>query len=370
MNLRTTGTMSSAGIFFGDVAHVQKLFDLARDKSASSRIELSSEIGSMLSVDVSVRESELIADVLIDLMRQAEIDLRIAIAEKLSTIENVPLRLVLQLTNDDIRVAEPVLRSSDALCEFDLMYIIKSRTAEYWRVIAQRKNLTDQVVGALVDTGDFDTALNLVENDGIILNEGALVALSNLAQGHDTLALPLLRRKEVERDLALALYAHVGQQVKEFITQHFNDGDAPADVQDAVDAVIEEFEGTSFNGGAVSDDDLYSTARAAKERGLLNLTSLMGALRRKQSRFFAIQLSVHTELPLKKIEQALNQPSGQLLALIAKGYGFQKQDFVSLYTLIVPMFNDGEVTGTDGVKKAMAYYDKASCELSRQILNS
>lgn len=370
MNLRTTDTMSNAGLFFGDVAHVQKLFDLARDKSVSSRIELSSEIGSMLSIDVSVRESELIADVLIDLMRQAEIDLRIAISEKLSTLEKVPLRLILQLTNDDIRVAEPVLRSSCALCEFDLMYIIKSRTAEYWRVIAQRKSLTDQVVGALADTGDFDTALNLVENEGIVLNEAVLVTLSSLAQGQDSLALPLLRREEVERDLALTLYAHVGQQVKDFISQQYNEGKAPAEVQKAVDSVLEEFEGTSFSGGAVSDEDLFETAKVAKSRGLLNLTSLMTALRQKQSRFFAVQLSVHTDLPIRKIEQALNQPSGQLFALIAKGYGFQKQDFVSLYTLIVPMFNGGQITNSDSVKKAVSYYDKASCELARQILKS
>lgn len=370
MDVRATGSLSSAGLFLGDVTHVQKLFDLARDKSAPSRIALSEEIGGMLSANVSLREGELIADVLIDLMRQAEIDLRVAVSEKLATLENVPLRLILQLTNDDIRVAQPVLRNSSALCEFDLMYIIKSRTAEYWRVIAQRKKLTDQVIDALVDTGDFDTALNLVENKEIVLHEGALTGLSDMAQGNDRLALPLLRRDEVERELALALYAHVGQQVKDFIVKSYNNGEVPKEVMKVVDSVLDDFEGLNFEGNAVSDDDMYRTARVAKDRGLLNLTSLLSALRRKQSRFFAIQLSVHTGLPLKKIEQALHQPSGQLLALIAKGYGFQKQDFVSLFTLTMPMYNEGRMSGTEGIKKALSYYDRASSELARQILTS
>src|SRR5262245_34641947 len=107
-----------------------KLYGLAKDKKPMARAELTSAVSDLLDMDLSPRESELIADVLIALMRQAEKDLRLALAERLSVSDKAPLRLILQISNDDIDIAAPVLRNSNVLGDLDLIYIIKSKSAE------------------------------------------------------------------------------------------------------------------------------------------------------------------------------------------------------------------------------------------------
>ena len=104
----------------GRLGDVGQLYDLARDKNPRARAELTHEIGSILEADVTDREGEMVADVLVELLRQAETDLRQALSEKLSLLDNVPLRLVLQLANDEIEIAQPVLTHSPVLGEFDL----------------------------------------------------------------------------------------------------------------------------------------------------------------------------------------------------------------------------------------------------------
>ena len=104
-----------------------KLYGLAKDKKPLARAELMSIISDLLGMNLSPRESELIADVLIALMRQAEKDLRQALAERLSMLEKAPLRLILQISHDEIEIAAPVLRNSAVLGELDLIYIIKSK---------------------------------------------------------------------------------------------------------------------------------------------------------------------------------------------------------------------------------------------------
>ena len=79
-----------------------KLYSLAKDKKPLARAELTSAVSELLEMDLSPREGELIADVLIELMRQAEKDLCQALSEKLSVVDNVPLRLILQFSNDTI----------------------------------------------------------------------------------------------------------------------------------------------------------------------------------------------------------------------------------------------------------------------------
>ncbi|MDB5490479.1 MAG: hypothetical protein JWO78_328, partial [Micavibrio sp.] len=113
----------------------QKLYSLASDETPAARAELTGAIAALLEKDLPVGERELVSDLLINLMRQAEKDLREALSERLSTMEHAPLRIVLHMANDEISIARPVLRHSPVLSDLDLMYIIKSKDASYWQEI-------------------------------------------------------------------------------------------------------------------------------------------------------------------------------------------------------------------------------------------
>ncbi len=371
MHLNMAGSTTNSVPLGIRIKDAEKLYNLARENSPNARAELSATISSILEGDVSLREGELIADVLIKLMRQAEVDLRQAVAEQISVLDNVPLRLVLQLANDEIEVAKPILKDSPVLGEFDLMYIIKSKTAEYWQVIAERANLSEQVVNVLADTKDLDTALKLVENKNIKLGEHALVALSDIAQGSEVLAPPLLRRPEVTSDIAASLYEYVGAGIKKFISDNY---DVDAAVSKVVDKAVKELS-TPVTPPAmpkefIPDDYMIEAAKTFKEKGMLNITLMLSTLRRGHMRSFVAQFSVYTGLSVKTIGQILLQMNGQGLAVLSRAHNIDKQDYISIFMLTGKIWNHGCIVGVRDIKAAMDYYNKITPEMAIKILKN
>jgi len=352
------------GALLGDT---QKLYNLARDKNPAARVELSKTIGLILDTDVSTRESELVADVLIQLMRQAEKDLRQAVSEQIALLDNVPLRLVLQLANDDIEIAEPVLKNSQVLGDLDLMYIVKAKTSEYWQAIATRANISDELIDVLADTDDLDTALVLVDNLNITLTEHALVALSDIAQDNETLALPLLRRDDVASDVAARLYQYVGQEIKSFISENY-DLDTQKSVSEALDRSVEEFATPTTPNNFMPDEYMLNAAQGFKEQGTLNVQLMLSTLRRGHMRSFVAQFSVYINVPAEIIGQILSQTHGQGLAIAAKASGIEKQDFLSIFMLTNKIWNHGRLVDPQDIKSAIDYYNRATPEMAQSIL--
>ncbi len=349
---------------------VDKLYDLAKNRDTKARGKLSCIITSVLETELSSRESELVADVLIKLTRQAEKDLRKAISRQIALLDNAPLRLVLQLANDDIEIAKPVLTKSSVLGDLDLMYIIKSKTSEYWQAIAAREVLNGQVIDVLADTGDFDTALVLAENENIELTQYAVAALADIAQDHEVLAMPLLRREEVSSDIATCLYEYVGEEVKNFIIKNYNID--KKEVSKIVDGAVDEFivDPKGEENGFLPDGDMLIVARRLKDRGALNVSSMLSTLRLGHIRSFVAQISVYTDIPAEDMCEILSHPKGKKLAVVARAFDIKKQDFISMFLLSSKIWNDGRVVDIEEIKAATANYNKVTPDCAMKIIRA
>jgi uncharacterized protein (DUF2336 family) len=347
----------------------QRLTSLAKDAQPQSRTELLTAVSELLEMELSPRESELIADVLIGLMRQAELDIRQALAERLAITENAPLRLILQLANDEIDVAGCILRQSVVLGDLDLIYIIKSKGPTYWQAIAEREAMSHQVMNMLADTHDFDTALTLANNEHIRLSEHTLTVLSDIAQKSDELAVPLLRRDEVSADIAKRLYKFVGEEVKVMITAEYNIG--TSSVTDALDDVmIELIEATEAANEFAPTISMLKAADRYKEKGLLTTKLMLGALRRGQIQSFIAQYARYTGLAPKTVLEILSQPSGQGLAVACKAFELGKEDFVSIYLLTNRIRNHGRMVDLKDMTKAINYFNRIKTEVARGIIKN
>ena len=345
-----------------------KLYGLAKDKKPDARAELTSAVTDLLQLELSDKESELIADVLIELMHQAEKDLREALSERLSVIDTVPLRLILQLVNDDIEVARPVLTNSTVLGDMDLIYIVKSKSAEYWRAIAARKAMSDQVMNVLAETRDLETAIIMAENMHIKLTERVLTIFSDMAQKSEDLAQPLLRREEITDDLVKVLYQYVGQELKTFITKNFPD--IGSEVQDVVDDVVVELVETEEGSEFAPRPQMIKAADRYKEKGLLTISLMLGTLRRGQIASFVAQFSRYTGLVPDVVEEILKQKTGQGLAIACKAFEIKKADFVSIYLLTNRVRNDASMVDVKDMTRAVEYFNRVQKNVAQDILQN
>jgi uncharacterized protein (DUF2336 family) len=275
----------------------------------------------------------------------------------------------LQMASDDISVADSILRRSKILSDLDLIYIIKSQGEDYWQSIAQRESINDPVMNILVDTADMDTAIKLAENQKITLNEYALSALSDMAQGSEKLARPLLRREEVPDTVAQKLFQFVGAELKAYIKSEY--GIEQGSIAEAVDEILLDFIDSAQPQHEFSPSSaMLKDAMRQKQKGLLTTRLMLASLRRGQIMPFVAQFSSFTGLDVSSVLEILGQSSGQGLATSCKAYDISKEDFVSIYLLTNRIRNKGSMVELTDMSRATRYYEKMSKDIALDIIKN
>ncbi|MFN3700366.1 MAG: DUF2336 domain-containing protein [Alphaproteobacteria bacterium] len=343
------------------------IYTLAQDKKPEAQAELSNVITELLSCGANEREAELIADILISLIRQAERELKLALSEKLAAIDNVPLRLALHIINEDIEIATPILKFSNVLSDLDLMYIIKSKSPEYAAAIAQRKALSPEIINTLAATKENNTVCKLLENMNIVLPTEALKICVDIAQNNEEMAIPLINRPDLTNEIASKLYVYVGNELKKKISARF---EIPIDViLSTLDEVVLEFKEVAAS-EFTPTKSMMVAAKRHKEKGLLTLNSIISTLKRGQIQSFIAQFAVYFDKSPSLVEELLSYPKGNGLAILCRAAEITKSDFVSIFLLTNAVRQKGRMIDAVDMARAVNYYNAISSVVAQDMLHA
>lgn len=343
-----------------------RLYSLAKDETPLARAELTSAVVELLEKNLGPRERELISDVLISLMRQAESDLRQALSERLAVIDSVPLRVALHIANDEISVASPMLKASGALSDLDLLYIIKGKGAEYWRAIAARATLSDGVMNVLAETREAGTALVLAQNDKIHLSRRSAEILGSMAEGSEELAKPLLMRTDLPEVVARHLYQYVGQELRQYIRDYFGVQDKAA--MDAVNDVIFELADGNQKKLFMPTVQMSEAVEQMARNGRLNLHVIMETLQRGQFGTFIAMFSRQYKIPVRTVHEIMCEAGGKSLAVTCKALNLTKGDLSRIYMMTQRLRSEDRIVDHNELLKALAAYDRVGQDQARELL--
>jgi uncharacterized protein (DUF2336 family) len=139
---------------------------LMNDPSAETRAETANRVATLYSRDM-LNETELaLAEKIIRAMAaDVEVKVRESLSKQLQESPTLPHDVALTLARDVDSVALPVLEFSEALTDEDLIEIVHNSDASKQMAIARRPAVSTDVSDALVDTGDEQVVVTLVEND-------------------------------------------------------------------------------------------------------------------------------------------------------------------------------------------------------------
>ncbi len=109
------------------------------------------------------------------LAKDADATVRRSLSENLKLDRKIPKDIVRSLANDLEDVAAPMLEFSDVLDDRDLISIIRSAQTRpgHQEAIAKRKNLSEEVSQALIETNIASVARTLFSNDTVKFSDGA-----------------------------------------------------------------------------------------------------------------------------------------------------------------------------------------------------
>lgn len=342
-----------------------KLYSLANDKRPLARVELTGAVASLLNADLSSHEQELLTDVLVTLTRQAEKDLRHALADRLCAMDNAPLRLILQLANEEIEIAAPLLKKSPVLNDLDLIYIIRSQGPEYWQAIAAREILSPQVIDVLADTQDETTAIVLSENERITLTQHAVGVLTRMATNSDSIAKPLLMRREVPPSVARVLYSYVGEEIRAYIrSRHSEINDSAVGalnriIVDFVDGARSEF---------LPTESMVAEARKLAELGMLNLQMMMEKLQKGNLPEFIAMFAQYTGLTALRVHDFMKQSCPKGLAIACRAFGIQKSDFSRIYLMSHRMRTKERIVNHKDMLEILMYFDRVKPGIAQRVV--
>jgi uncharacterized protein (DUF2336 family) len=324
------------------------------------RLSLCASVSDLIEQTNLSADREMAADILLSLLRHAEKNLRQAIAERFSTLESAPLRLILQFVNDEIEVARPVLVNSPVLNDLDLIYIIQSRQSPFWQAIANRKQLGENVIETLVDTGDSVTAQVLVANEAVMLSDYAVRQLISMAKEHSELGEALLARQGLSADLVRHIYQAVGQSMVTANSQL-----CPVE-QQALGDVLAEFTEQPSN-PFLPNAPMLKAADLFKEQGRLSKTLMLNTLRRGQMASFVAQYARYTDLPVAVVIPMLQQKNGQGLAIAAKAYGFECEDYLVIFNTIRKIMGEVALTPHE-INSAANYFNRITPAVAKRLM--
>jgi len=172
---------------------------LAKDPDEEVRKEVAHKLGRLLpdiSVDQQDKLSKMALDILDTLARDQMRDVRAIVSDEIKHARNVPKNVVRRLAEDaESVVSAPVLEYSPLLSDKDLLEIVAlGIESGAMTSIAKRTELPQEVVDAIIESGDENAIPALLENKSAKISEKTIDMIAVEAEGHEEWHPPLVDR--------------------------------------------------------------------------------------------------------------------------------------------------------------------------------
>lgn len=345
----------------------KQLLQYAQDTTEMGRFRLANAVAQFFDEKkLSKAEQALTSEIMLNLIRQAEIDLREALAERLSILSNVPSDVIVYLANDIISVARPILQRSPVLNDVDLIYIIASKGEDYWDSIAKREKMGAIVADRLIDTGNPKTILNLIDNQRVVLQKNCLKKLIKVSLKSEDLQAPLLRRPEIDGDLAVGLYTCASKYLRKEIAERFNL--PPAVIESSLEFLVEELSHEAKGSQQVTPE-MVALAGRFGERDEISPDLMIKTLRRGQISFFIALFATKIRFTPEVVMKLIKKDGGKPFALACRSVGMMKSEFASIFLLSRGISTGDRIVDQRALAMALKYYDTIKEFDVKRIMN-
>jgi uncharacterized protein (DUF2336 family) len=321
------------------------LVHLARSRTPADRDRLLVALADLCQVGGAATAQpavqELLSSIFLNLVVEAERDMRRRLAEKLATAEWAPQALINVLALDEIEVARPIIAASPLLKDEDLMRLLLEATIEHQIEVARRPKLGRPVVAAILRQGEPAVLTALAGNPTAELTEPDMRELVAEARRIAALRAPLAKHPKLTSELALQLYVWLGQAMRQALSERFRLD--PEALERALAETVQEAHG----GIRPQDDGMVVVAREGErqemERRLVDKLHLAGqlrpgylvrSLREGRLSLFAAALTKLGDVPSEQIRDAIDSPTPELLQQACEQVGIDRSAFPAILQMV------------------------------------
>jgi len=279
-------------------------------------------------------ERQLAADILVGLLRTSNVELRRRCAEGLVRVTDAPKALLRYLARDEISVALPLLEAGAGFDDSDLVATVRAGVLAHWIAIARRRQLTETVTDALLQTGETAVIEAVLRNSGSRLSTQGVDLVVARSRQASTLPMLLVPRMELRPTQALVLFWWAGFEARLHILRRF-----------AVDrnVLIQEM-GDVFRLAAAegwSDADTRKTLQvierrqrnraAAAQSPYGSLEGTLAAAERGIDRALVHEIAHLAGIKPTTAQQIFTDPGGEAIGVFCKAVGLKRPMLLALW---------------------------------------
>jgi uncharacterized protein (DUF2336 family) len=190
-------------------------------RSRTALLKRLADVVSLPASRVNAFERSMTADLLVEILRDAEVEERVKVARRLAPLTEIPNVLVRLILRDKIEVAAPLLTENLSLNDLDLIDCIRATDQDHRQAIAGRRGVSEIVVEALMEPGEPTIVETLLRNDHARFSHGSIQLVASMARQRPQLSALLLRRPELRPSHAYILFWWADAAARRTILQRF-----------------------------------------------------------------------------------------------------------------------------------------------------
>ncbi len=318
------------------------------------------------------QERHMAGDVLVELLRTTDVELREGVAKRLVMLNEAPRTILVILAKDEIQIARHVLENAMGLSDSDLIQITQKVSTEHRKMIAQRRKISDSVVDVMVQFLEEDVVETLLKNQGAEFSETALQRILTVSRSHQPYVELLAKRVELRPSHGLTMFWWADAASRKKILHRF--GVTRKVLQESCGDLFPKAAAEGWTDAGVRKAlqfvERRQRNRAAIERSAFD--SLEVAIQTAEStgltRELTEEISYMCGVKPATGAQILTDKGGEGLAIICKATGLKREYVTRLWKgLKRPVYNMDETIHSD-LQRVIETYNAISTDKAQTVL--
>ncbi|MFL5296555.1 MAG: DUF2336 domain-containing protein [Phenylobacterium sp.] len=354
----------------------ESLLELAKSRAPADRerllvgiVELC-DAGDGAAVTAAPQIQALLNSIFLGLVAGAERDIRKRLAEKLSTADWAPPAMINVLALDEIEIARPIIAASPVLKDADLIRLLVEATIEHQIAVARRPDIGADVVSAILRAAEPAVMTALAANHSAEVGPAEMAELVLASREIVALRSPLARHPRLTGELALQLYAWVGQALRQSLADRFRMD--PGLLDQALVRSITEAHAATPAGRALPvfarDGEREAMEHRLVEKlhaaGQLRAGYLVRALQEGRLSLFVIALATLGRFEVEQVNRVIDSERPELLGLACAAVGIDRSVFPSMLEMIRSLNGGRPGGGMAGARRAAGAFGPVSPQVA------
>ncbi len=309
---------------------LENLVCLACENSSEKRRELMGRVADHFvegSQGYSDNELNLFGQVMSKLLEGSDPSSKASIAEQISREANTPRDLTLQLANEEIAVARPMLENSPNLTSNDLLCLARDKGADHRVAISHRSDLNEEITDELIQHGECEVLQAISGNARAPISDWGFGAIAKHAPNDTMIENNLSCRKDMSLAAAKNVLPLLAPRAQQKLIGLIKDDDG--ELMALIGRAVRKTSKKKIETGKkrINAKQMLSEVRDGK-RELDSVISYLAKNDRPMD--CALVLSKLSKIPENQVAGSLLKLNGDGIALLCKAVGVGRQAFHDL----------------------------------------